>query len=94
MEELLPKSEVKDLIFEGGDDFLIIDNNLKNLNYKLAQCCNPVFGDSIFGFVSIKEGIKIHRKNCPNAPQMKERFPYRVIKARWRDEAKANRVLF
>ncbi|MBK6285770.1 MAG: bifunctional (p)ppGpp synthetase/guanosine-3',5'-bis(diphosphate) 3'-pyrophosphohydrolase, partial [Draconibacterium sp.] len=71
--------------FEGGDDFLVIDNNLKNVNYKLAQCCNPVFGDSIYGFVTIREGIKIHRNSCPNAPQMKERFPYRIIKAKWRD---------
>ncbi len=85
LEELLPKKELKDLTFEGGDDFLIIDNNLKDINYKLAQCCNPVFGDSIFGFVTINEGIKIHRNSCPNAPQMKERFPYRVIKAKWRD---------
>lgn len=85
LEELLPTKEVKDLNFESGDDFLVIDNNLKNMNYKLAQCCNPVFGDSIFGFVTIKEGIKIHRNGCPNAPQMKERFPYRVIKAKWRD---------
>jgi len=85
LEELLSLKEVKDLTFEGGDDFLVIDNNLKNLNYKLAQCCNPVFGDSIFGFVTINEGIKIHRNSCPNAPSMKERFPYRVIKAKWRD---------
>jgi GTP pyrophosphokinase len=85
LEELLPKKEVKDLTFEGGDDFLVIDNNLKNVIYKLAQCCNPVFGDSIFGFVTINEGIKIHRNSCPNAPSMKERFPYRVIKAMWRD---------
>ena len=85
LEELLPKKELKDLTFEGGDDFLIIDNNLKDINYKLAQCCNPVFGDNIFGFVTITEGIKIHRNNCPNAPQMKERFPYRVIKAKWRE---------
>jgi len=94
LEELLPKNEVKNLTFEGGDDFLVIDNNLKNLNYKLAPCCNPVFGDSIFGFVSIKEGIKIHRKNCPNAAQMKERYPYRIIKAMWRDETNANRGSF
>src|SRR5690606_19961635 len=73
------------LTFESGDDFLVIDNNLKNVNYKLAQCCNPVFGDSIYGFVTIREGIKIHRNSCPNAPQMKERFPYRIIKAKWRD---------
>lgn len=85
LEELLSKKEVKELTFETGDDFLVIDNNLKNVNYKLAQCCNPVFGDSIYGFVTIREGIKIHRNSCPNAPQMKERFPYRIIKAKWRD---------
>lgn len=85
IEKQLPKSETKDLAFESSDDFLIIDNNLKNLNYKLAPCCNPVFGDRIFGFVTIAEGIKIHRKNCPNAPQMIERFPYREIKAKWSD---------
>ncbi len=85
IEELLPAKQVKDLAFAGGDDFLVIDNNLKNINYKLAPCCNPVFGDSIYGFVTIREGIKIHRNNCPNAPQMKERFPYRIIKAVWRD---------
>ncbi|HKI87524.1 MAG TPA: ACT domain-containing protein, partial [Draconibacterium sp.] len=94
LEDLLPKNEVKNLTFDGGDDFLVIDNNLKNLNYKLAPCCNPVFGDSIFGFVSISEGIKIHRNSCPNAPQMKERFPYRIIKARWKDETGANRSSF
>ena len=85
IEELLPKSEIKSLTFDGGDDYLIIDNNLKNINHKLARCCNPVFGDSVFGFVTINDGIKIHRNNCPNAPQMKERFPYRVIKARWKN---------
>jgi GTP pyrophosphokinase len=85
LEELLPKKETKEMTFEGGDDFLVIDNNLKNVNYKLAQCCNPVLGDLIYGFVTIREGIKIHRKNCPNARQMKERFPYRIIKAKWRD---------
>lgn len=87
IEELIPKSEAKELVYDSGDDFLVIDNNLKNINYKLAQCCNPVFGDGIFGFVTIKEGIKIHRTSCPNAPQMKERYPYRVIKAKWRDSS-------
>ncbi|WP_372950110.1 RelA/SpoT family protein [Mariniphaga sp.] len=85
MEELFHRKEVQELTFEGGDDYLVIDNNLKNINYKLARCCNPVFGDSIFGFVTISEGIKIHRSSCPNAPQMKERFPYRVIKAKWKE---------
>ncbi len=95
LEELLPKSEVKELTFDSGDDFLVIDNNIKNMIYKLAPCCNPVYGDSIFGFVSINEGIKIHRNNCPNAPQMKERFPYRIIKAKWRsDSGGSNRNSF
>jgi GTP pyrophosphokinase len=85
VEELLPKTEVSELSYDGGEDFLIIDNDLKDITYNLSKCCNPVFGDKIFGFVTIKEGIKIHRESCPNAPQMKERFPYRVIKALWRD---------
>ena len=93
LEELLPKKEIKELNFEGGDDFLVIDNNLKNVNYKLAQCCNPVFGDSIYGFVTIREGIKIHRNSCPNAPQMKERFPYRIIKAKWRSTSNKSSFL-
>lgn len=87
IKDILPASESKGLNFDTGDDFLVIDNNLKNLNYKLAICCNPVFGDKIFGFVTILEGIKIHRVTCPNAPQMRERFPYRIIKSKWRDTA-------
>ena len=85
VEDLLPADDTKNLAFEGGDDFLVIDNNLKNINYKLAQCCNPVFGDKIFGFVTISDGIKIHRRNCPNAPEMKQRYPYRIIKSKWRN---------
>lgn len=85
VDELLPSKEIEELTYEGGEDFLVIDNNLKNVNYNLAKCCNPVFGDKIYGFVTIQEGIKIHRTSCPNAPQMKRRYPYRVIKAVWRD---------
>ncbi len=85
MEELLPSKTLQEFTFDGGDDYLVIDNNLKNINHKLARCCNPVFGDPVFGFVTISDGIKIHRNNCPNAPQMKERFPYRIIKAKWKD---------
>ncbi len=85
IDDLLPINQPEDPTFEGGDDFLVIDNNLKNVNYKLAPCCNPVFGDKIFGFVTINDGIKIHRQSCPNAPQMIERFPYRIIKSRWRE---------
>jgi GTP pyrophosphokinase len=64
-------------------DTLIIDKDLKGLDYTLARCCNPIYGDAIFGFVSVNGGIKIHRCDCPNAPQMIERFGYRIVKARW-----------
>lgn len=86
--EMLPKEKVQELEFSGGDDYLIIDNNIKNVIYKLAPCCNPIFGDDIFGFVTISEGIKIHRTNCPNAKQMIDRYPYRLIKTRWQDTKK------
>ncbi len=86
--EMLPKDKVQELEFGGGDDYLVIDNNIKNVIYKLAPCCNPIFGDQIFGFVTISEGIKIHRTSCPNAPQMFERYPYRIIKAKWQDTKK------
>ena len=91
--ELLTQEETKEFTFEGGDDYLVIDNNLKNVNYKLAQCCNPVLGDPIFGFVTIKDGIKIHRKSCPNAHDMLTRFPYRVIKAKWNNSSTRNSFL-
>ncbi|MCU0472480.1 MAG: RelA/SpoT family protein [Bacteroidales bacterium] len=64
-------------------DFLIIQDSMEGLDYRLAKCCNPVFGDAVFGFVTISEGIKIHRKGCPNAHNMMARYPYRVISARW-----------
>ncbi|MEE3485109.1 MAG: RelA/SpoT family protein [Bacteroidales bacterium] len=65
------------------EDVLVIDNHLKGIEYTLSKCCNPIYGDDIFGFVSIHNGIKIHRTDCPNAPQMMSRFGYRFIKARW-----------
>ena len=69
-----------------SDDILVIDaRNLKNLDYKMAKCCNPVFGDDVFGFVSIKDGIKIHRMSCPNAARLIEKYPYRIQKVRWSD---------
>ncbi|MDD4109622.1 MAG: RelA/SpoT family protein [Prolixibacteraceae bacterium] len=84
-EELLPEKYFREIVTDGGDDFLIIDNNLKNVNYKLAKCCNPVFGDKVFGFVTINRGIKVHRSSCPNAQQLKERYPYRIIMAKWKE---------
>lgn len=67
----------------GKQDALVIDQNLKNVDYKLAKCCNPIYGDAIYGFVSVTNGIKIHRTDCPNARDMQERYPYRVVPARW-----------
>jgi len=67
----------------GKDDVLVIGQDLKNVDFKLAKCCNPIYGDEVFGFVSVAGGIKIHRNDCPNAPQMISRFGYRIVKARW-----------
>lgn len=64
-------------------DVLIIDK-IDNINFKLAKCCNPIQGDKIFGFVTVTKGITIHRNACPNAMEMKKRFPYRIISAKWK----------
>ncbi len=64
-------------------DYLVINERVEGLDYKLAKCCNPVFGDRIFGFVTVLEGIKIHRATCPNAEFMISNFPYRIVRARW-----------
>ncbi len=66
-----------------GSDYLVIDESVEGLDYKMSKCCNPVFGDRIFGFVTVLEGIKIHRTSCPNADFMLSNFPYRVLRARW-----------
>lgn len=63
-------------------DILVIDKNLTGIEYKLAKCCNPIYGDEVFGFVS-SQGIKVHRVDCPNAPEMRSRFGYRIIPAKW-----------
>uniref|UniRef100_UPI003FD6EE7A ACT domain-containing protein n=1 Tax=Alloprevotella sp. TaxID=1872471 RepID=UPI003FD6EE7A len=68
---------------KGEQDELVIGRDLKGLDYQLARCCNPVYGDDIFGFVTVSGGIKIHRTSCPNAPALRERFGYRIVKARW-----------
>ena len=66
-----------------SDDVLVIDRNLKGLDYQLARCCNPIYGDRVFGFVTTGGGIKIHREDCPNAPELRRRYGYRVVKAVW-----------
>lgn len=65
------------------EDVLTIDQNLKGIDYQLAPCCNPIYGDDIFGFVTVSGGIKIHRTGCPNAPELRRRFGYRIVRARW-----------
>ena len=66
-----------------NNDVLVIDRNLKGIDYQLAKCCNPIYGDDVFGFVTVNGGIKIHRTDCPNAPEMRKRFGYRIVRARW-----------
>ena len=68
---------------ETDTDVLIIDKNLKGIDFQMARCCSPVYGDEVFGFVNSGGGIKIHRHNCPNAEALKERFPYRIVRAQW-----------
>ena len=78
-----PVSHSADDTGSGGSDYLVIDEKVEGLDYRLAKCCNPVFGDRIFGFVTVLEGIKIHRTTCPNADYMLSNFPYRVLRAQW-----------
>jgi len=69
-----------------NDDILVIDaKNVKGIDYRMAKCCNPVFGDDVFGFVTRTEGIKIHRMSCPNAGRLMDMYPYRIQKVKWSD---------
>ena len=79
----LDESKIGGLSTHLSDDVLVIDRDLKGLDYQLARCCTPIYGDPIFGFVTISGGIKIHRMDCPNAPELRRRYGYRVVKARW-----------
>jgi GTP pyrophosphokinase len=74
--EYVDKSELKGLAIE-------VDMNVKNVDYNLSRCCNPQPGDPIFAFVSVLKGIRIHRCDCPNAQDIRDRYPYRVLPARW-----------
>ncbi len=73
-------------IAAGSDDALVIDDSLSHIEYKLGKCCNPIFGDEVFGFTTVSSGITIHRADCPNALRLRERYPYRVLPARWQKE--------
>lgn len=65
------------------NDVLVIDRSQKGLDYSLAGCCHPIYGDDVFGFVTVSGGIKIHRCDCPNAPELRKRFGYRIVEAKW-----------
>ena len=79
----LDSSKFSNINSNVADDTLVIDRNLKGLDYQLARCCHPIYVDPIFGFVTINGGIKIHRQDCPNAPELRRRYGYRVVKAKW-----------
>ena len=86
-EEHALKEPVAFKVSSDSSDALVIDESLSNIEYKLAKCCNPIFGDEIFGFTTVNSGITIHRQDCPNAIRLKERYPYRVLPARWQQNA-------
>ena len=79
----LDESKIAGLNQPVNDDVLVIDRNLKGLDYQLAKCCSPIYGDDVFGFVTVNGGIKIHRCDCPNAPELRRRFGYRIVRAKW-----------
>lgn len=78
---------------DGSGDALVIDDTIQGLDYKFAKCCNPIYGDSVFGFTTVSSGITIHRSDCPNAIRLKERYPYRVLEAQWRSDARGGGFL-
>ena len=79
------KNTLEELVLKtrGKSDTLVIGEELQKIDYKLSQCCNPIPGDDVFGFITIGEGIKIHRINCPNAISLMSNYAYRIVKARW-----------
>ena len=88
---VLPTQSAEDFVYEhpdeeitySNDDVIVIDKNLKGVDFQLAKCCHPIYGDKVFGFVTINGGIKIHRFDCPNAPELRKRFGYRIVRAKW-----------
>jgi GTP pyrophosphokinase len=71
-------------VISGKKDFIIIDKKIDSIHYEFAKCCNPIQGDNIFAFVSVTQGIKIHKTTCPNAHDLISRYPYRILEARWK----------
>ena len=80
-----PGTEKKVITTQGKGEALLIGDEQQKVDYSLAICCNPIPGDEVFGFITVNEGIKIHRTNCPNAQELLSKYAYRVMKARWRN---------
>ena len=81
-------TDITDEAIESSQKDILIIDKLDQINYKLAKCCNPIQGDKIFGFVTVSSGITVHRNSCPNAAEMKKRYPYRIIPSKWRKNVK------
>jgi len=77
----LPTADESDSASTG--DVLVIGDNIKGINYRLARCCNPIHGDEVFGFISSEGVVSIHRADCPNAVHMRQRYPYRLVPTKW-----------
>lgn len=86
------ENSIKNFAKSNGD-VLVIDRNLKGIDYQLSKCCNPIYGDDVFAFVTVSGGIKIHRKDCPNALEMRKRFGYRILQAKWSGKADSKYII-
>jgi GTP pyrophosphokinase len=91
----LKKDKHEQYVYQKVDnkkDTIIIGEDFKNIQYQMARCCNPIPGDEVFGFITINEGIKIHRNNCPNAEHLMSKMNYRCIKAKWKSQELVERI--
>lgn len=81
----LESTEINKVITPKNEDLLILDKNLSGIDSRLAKCCNPIWGDSVFGFVTVSKGVKIHKRNCPNAKDLFQNYSQRIINAKWNE---------
>jgi GTP pyrophosphokinase len=84
--EFIPIEQLNKKVKGDDNDTLLIGEDLQKLDYKLSTCCNPIPGDDVFGFITVGDGIKIHRTNCPNAAKLMANYGYRIVKAKWNSQ--------